>query len=113
MQCDGPRKPAACCALRAHRELTVEWAKFRHLLGNDAPSQRELERPRALLDTLCRSRVQGFPQSLAACIYAAAWRIGANSAAAGAFKLTQPRHAGEAYDLEDNAMRCAAREGLA
>ena len=82
MECDGPRKPAACCArtiqasgpvrrrLRservtniilshAHRELTVEWAKFRHLLGNDAPwyhlyactNFSELERPRALLDT--------------------------------------------------------------
>ena len=43
----------------AHRELTVEWAKFRHLLGNDAPwyhlyactNFSELERPRALLDT--------------------------------------------------------------
>ena len=43
----------------AHRELTVEWAKFRHLLGNDAPwyhlwvrhNVSELERPRALQDT--------------------------------------------------------------
>ena len=51
----------------------------------------------------------GFRVSHKECTYAAARRIGANSAAAGAFKLTQPRHAREAST--SRTMQCVAPRG--
>ena len=51
----------------------------------------------------------GFPQGAQLRFYAAARRIGANSAAAGAFKLTQPRHAREAST--SRTMQCVVPRG--
>ena len=138
-ECDGPRKPAACCALRAHH--TDQWASAPPFAKRESDEHHSV--PRApwsgpssaifsamtlrgttcmLVTTslnlsgrarswthdalLCRSRVQDFHKE---CTYAAARRIGANSAAAGAFKLTQPRRAREAST--SRTMQCVAPRG--